>query len=448
MMSINAIEMINILVVICLLIVISSHRDTRILLLGLFLYGTFHFSYSTIALTSQDYTNQWTVLHSNGSGILAESSALVLLICVFLLLSKHAYQQFIVSDKSDKKATYLIFLVLIVTLFGYFFNVRIDDWAQLKNVLSMMALFVLLIIGSLGLMGKEVKPLNINKIYFVCVGGLLFLLIDSLAIYEVFTHRSWAGTLQSSGDMVYRASSTLFNPNLFGLWASLVYLGCTYGFYEYTHNRKIMICGMILASIAIYFSGSRSAGFILLATLCLSTLLLKERLRWAQLVVFILPMLSLYIMTLLFIIPNVTSEDGWYEIVLLGERFANTPFQVMNYISTYLGSAPPFQIPIEIQQSIEGRFLGEERDGGWIAFYFDVGWLGVAAVILMSFVALVQAVKSYYRLHNIKSVFALTILCYCLLIGVTMRYQVFPIWLFIGVALTPCVAFWSRSDSV
>lgn len=441
MMNINIIEIINILVVIFLLIAIVWHKDTKTLLWSLFLYGTFHFSYSTIALTSKDYINQWTILHANGSGTLAELSALLLLGCVFLSLSRHAYEQFIVCEKNEKRVTFLIFFVLIATLCGYVFNVRVDDWIQLKNVISMEAMFALFLIGPLGLMGGISKPLNADKVYFWGVGGLfLFVLIDSIAIYEVFTHRSWAGTFQSTGTMVYRASSTLFNPNLLGLWASLVYLGCAYGMYGYRDNRKIMVGGMILASIAIYLSGSRSAGYMLLATLLLPTLLLKDRLRWVPLVVLLLTMLSIYMVTLQLIMPFVTSKVGWFEIVLLGDRLASTPFQIINYIF--------FQAPVEIQQSIEGRFIGTDRDGGWLAFYSDVGWIGVTSVVLMCFIAMWQGVKSYFKTQSTESVFAFTILCYCLLIGVTMRYQVFPIWLFIGVALTPCIAFWLRAGNI
>jgi len=451
MVQFEFIEMINIAIVFCLFITIVWDRDVKTLLLSLLLYGTFHFSYSLIALTSEDYTNEWSKMHFDGGGILAMSSAFLLLTSVYLLLIKPAFDQFVTCQRNERAGVYLMIFALFVIPCGYVLNIRIADWIQLKDTVSIMAIFLLLILASLGLNRSNLRTLKEKDINLLGLAGLLlFLFIDGVAIYEVISHRSWAGTFQSSGEMVYRASSTLFNPNLFGLWASLVYLGCAYGMYKFQNHRKILICGMILASIAIYFSGSRSTGYILLATLCLSSLLIRHRLRFLPVLILLLSMFSVYMLTLKLVVPFVTNKEGWYAVIFLGERFANTPLELVNYVLTYMGIGGgyvAFDVPIEIKQSIEGRFVGKQRDAGWISFYHDVGWTGVSAVIFVIVVALLQGVHKYYKSHCIESVFALTTLCYSLLIGMVMRYQVFPIWLFIGIALAPCVAFWLRSGS-
>ncbi len=442
-MNVSSVEMVNVALIIFLLFLMTRHSDTKTVLLVLFLYGTLHFSFSIATLYLDNYTDQWAKLHTNGGGVLTEVSAFLLLCCSFVLLSRYAHEQFLLSPRKVKKIIAFLGLVMVAVFCGYLFNIRFGDWRQLKNVISIESLLLLLLIGPLAL-GNNKQSLSAVKFYsWSLLGLILFAIVDCIAIYEVFSHRSWAGTFQSSGIMVYRASSVLFNPNLFGFWASIVYLGCAYGMYQYKEHRKVMICGMVLASTAIYFSGSRSAGYTLLVMMFISTALIKERLRWVPLMVLPVSVLSVYGITSQLIIPFVTSKEGWYAIVYLGDRLFATPAQIFGYIGMVAGYSE-LGAPIEIAQSIEGRFKGEDLDSGWISLYNDIGWFGMVSIILMSIAGLWWGVKIFLAERSTASVFALTTLCYCLLIGVAMRYQVFPIWLFVGVALTPCLAFWMR----
>jgi hypothetical protein len=249
--------------------------------------------------------------------------------------------------------------------------------------------------------------------------------------------------------MVYRASATLFNPNLLGFWASLVYLFCVYAIQEFKQNRKLILVGMILISILFYFTGSRSALMFLLTTLFFATILARRPFRWVSLLVMPITMISIYGVVTWLIIPLVSNTEGWAEISYLGARFAITPIYVINYFLALADSS--FNLPTEIFQygvpseialSIEGRFEGSGRDAGWVVMYFDIGWTGLSAIILLGLMALWRGISSYWATRNAFSIFALSALSYCFLIGVVMRFQLSPIWVFVAVFMTPCLIFW------
>lgn len=335
---------------------------------------------------------------------------------------------------------------MVAVLFGYFLNYRPADWMQLKNVISFELMLVLLIFGFLSVRGTYIS--DEPKIYSQALVGLgILAFTDFIAIYEVFCNQSWAGTLESSGAMVYRASATLFNPNLLAFWASLVYLGCAYCEYVYKEHQKMLLWGMILASIAIYMSGSRSASYLLFLVLFIPVILMRNRLNLLALVVFPLTILTIYSGARWFVSPCTSSSEGWYEVVLLGERFLAAPIYLINYILKLLGVSM-IGIPVEVVVAIEGRFVGEGRDSGWLVLYQDVGLIGFSAVILACCMLVVWGVRAYISDRSPSSVYALSTLFYCVLTGLVMRFQIFPVWLFIGIVFIPCFVFWRRAAFV
>lgn len=425
------------LLVIFLFFILTRKRDVATLLMVSFVYGTLHFGFGAIVLAAKESASLLIALHNEGGGVLAKLSTFSLLGVVFFFLSVRAYHVFWLSERGDKKIVLYIIVVMGALFCGYILNIRDGDWLQLKNVISLEVMLAFVLIGFLAT--KDVQTKNVAKYYPRLLGGLLILgVADCIAFYEVFNHQSWTSTLESSGAMVYRASSVLFNPNLFASWASLVYLGCAYGMHSRKEYRRLMLWGMVLASIGIYLSGSRSAGYLLLGILFISTVLLKERLRWVPLVILPVTMLTIYAGAAWLVPSIISSNEGWYEIVLLGVRFAAALPYLIRYILNLIG------LPSEIVQSIEGRFLGEGRDAGWFVLYHDVGWLGLVAVIWASCMLVVWGLRAYVAHSNPSSVYALAILFYCLLNGFVMRFQIFPVWLFIGIVLIPCLVFWRQ----
>lgn len=450
-MKVSFFEIANILIVIFLLFILTRKRDAVTLLLVLYTYSTLHFSFAIFALASNESLGFLMELHNEGGGMLAKFSALSLLGIVFFLLSRHAYDTFLLSHRSEKKVAFQILLVMGAVLCGYIFNYRHGDWLQLKNVLSFEAMLAFLLIGFFGAIGA--KTTNVSKIYSWALGGLLILgLTDFIAIYEVFYHNSWAGTLESSGAMVYRASSILFNPNLLGFWASLVYLGCSYGLHEYKEYRKMILVAMVLASIAIYFSGSRSACYLLLGVTFLPALLIRKRFYLLSLIVLPFTMLTIYVGTVWLVIPILPSSEGWSEIALLGKRFAATLPYVTNYLLMSF-DLPLMRfgffdgLPPEVVQSVEGRFKGGLEDSGWLVLYDDAGILGLAAVIFACCMLVMRGVRAYVSHPSASTVYPLIMLIYILMTGLVMRFQIFPVWLFNSLVIVSCLVFWQRFGS-
>ncbi len=94
-MKFNAIEIVNVLIVILLLNVILRRRDVVTLLLALFVYGTLHFSFAAIALATNESASLLIEMHTGGSGVLAKLSTLSLLGIVLAMLSMLAYNTWI-----------------------------------------------------------------------------------------------------------------------------------------------------------------------------------------------------------------------------------------------------------------------------------------------------------------------------------------------------------------
>lgn len=448
----NASEILNILIVIVLFYILKRKNDVATLLWVLFVYGTLHFGFASISLTTAESKSTLTALHNSGGGVFAKSATILLLSVVFVLLSKRAYLAFLLNQNKEKRIALFVAFVMCALFSGYTLNFRAGDWLQLKNVISLEAMLVLIMIGILASNSEHFENEKKASIWWL-YGLLVLIIVDGIAIYEVFTHSSWAGTLQSSGEMVYRASSILFNPNLLAFWASLVYLGNSYGFHAYKRHQKIMMASMILVSIAIYFSGSRSSAYILLAMLFIPALLIRKSFSYVPILVLPLTMLLIYASATwvapFFIVSNV----GWNEISLLGERFAATPGQLLNYallksdlllrfLGGFLGGLGGFSggviirdVPPEIVQSIEGRFTGGLEDSGWLVLYQDTGWIGLGSTLLACGVLFVGGVYSCLKNSRPSNVYGLVVFLNCLLTGFVMRFQIFPVWLFIGLVV-------------
>jgi hypothetical protein len=455
-MQINAFEIINLIIVLCSILLIKWQKDVITLLLILFFYGTLHFSFATIALVTKgplnlsDPVNLLNRLHAEGGGILAKLSSLSLLGVIFVLLSRQAFDSWVMKSWSKTKVELHILLVMATILCGYIFNIRYGDWLQLKNIISIEMILFLLLIGYVALAG--IHTYNVNFTYSWCMSGLVILFIaDCFAFYEVFYQQSWAASPNGSNEQVWRANSILFNPNLFAYWAALVYLACSYGMHAYKNHRKMMLWGMVSASIAIYLSGSRSAGLPLLGVLFISMWLMKERLRWVPLLVLPLTMLTIYAGAEWLVTPFISSSEGWRKIALLGERFAVAPFYLISYVLRFTGFSTQIaqsiglsDAPSRVVESIKGRFVGDGLDAGWIVLYQDAGWLGLVAVIFAACMLVVWGVRVYIAHPSSSSVYALAMLFYCLTIGLGIRFQIFPVWLFISIVLIPCLVFWRQ----
>lgn len=435
-MEVNFIEILNVALSL-LLLMVAIHRNSSWLIVAMLSYGSLYFLYSAIPLITGASVTELSLLRVHGSGILVKLTTIIFLLAMFVALAIRAGRFFNI----DTRALLHFVVVMAIMFAGYLNDIRPGDKLQLQNMIGAEGMFALMCLGYIGLRG-EGNHWNIRRVHLHVINCAL-LLAAGIAVYEVFSHRAWAATLQSSGSIVWRASSILFNPNLYAFWSSLIYIGFAYGMHEYANYRKLMLLGMSLTSIGMYFSGARSAIFLLLGVLFLCAIGItrqRSQLRWVPLLIIPVVFLFIYFFATGILAASVGGSPGWQSIALLGERFAATPINVFRYLtgsSQLAGVVAP-----EISVSIEGRFIGENRDSGLLSLHNDAGLIGVAAMLWLWGTLFIWSVTRYRRKPDAASVYSFGILLYCFLVGLTLRFQVFPVWLFIGGCLAPCIVLW------
>lgn len=435
-------EVVNVVLAVffCYLVVIKKNI-VEILFLS-FAYCSLHFISAVFPLFDDESEIALTKLHVEGGGLLAKLSASVFIFSVFLRLCMQAYSVW-QQRQSECLEMVVAFLLAMGFLFaGYIFNIHPDDDLQLKNIISMEVMLVLLLVGYLGAFEyKETKSTEWN----VWVLGVFFilLLMDGIAIFEVATQRAWARTLQSSGELVIRASAALFNPNLFAFWGSLVCLGCVYAIYRNMNFRKFALLGVVLTAASIYFSGSRSAIYILLGVLFFISWMVEPK-CWLPMILFISTIAIIYIGSK-WIFPMIfLEEDDWSRVYLLGDRFLAAPMHLIDYSMKRFFGIELNYVPSEIELSIGGRFDGVGRDAGWLVLYHDAGWIGVLSLFLIVS-KLFRRGWGNIRWHTLDDAYTLGILLYFILTGFVMRFQIFPVWFFIGISLILCMLILRRN---
>lgn len=436
-MNFNPVELLNVTTVLLLFSVLIYKRDVPSVLFILFAYGSFHYAFSVLYFFVPDSENVIDQLHVEGGGVLAKVSILSILLITLIVLSKHAFSAYLKTSRQVKKLPIMLLSVMVLLLCGYLFNIRSGDWQQLKNVVSIESLLFILLIGFLGIDKKN--TVSGQMIYIWAIGAICALAVsDCIAVFEIFDHHVWSRYLDSSGVMVYRASSFLFNPNLYAFWASVLYLLFSYALHICYAKRGLMIFGLVLASCAIYFTGARSVAYLLWLITLISAVFIKNQKGWVP--VFVMPatLVLLYSFATWCVSIVANHSDDWQDMVSLGERFLSAPISLFNYVLR------PAEVSRNVIISIEGRFAGGERDSGWIVLYQDAGWIGLAALLAMAGMFALLGWRAYRVRQDAASVYALAVLAFTMLIGLVLRFQVFPVWLLIGVILIPCMEFWRR----
>lgn len=449
MPEINSLEIANVLVSGTLFFFLLRSRDALTPLLILFAYGTLHFVAGSLALSSNDTYLQLVTMHNEGGGLLAKLSAFLLLSATFIALSRHTNCSDIRSHHKKRELSLYFLLSSTLVFVGYILCLRPEDSLQIKNFVSIEAMLAFTLLGLLGIDWGRVA---IQKRHFLALISIL-ILTDAIAIYEVSNHQAWSVFSQSTGEKVFRASSLLFNPNLLGLWAALIYLGLSHYIQARKENRNVALFGMVLTSITLYLSGSRSALFILLVALTIPLFVTKANTKWHPITVLLSSILLIYEASE-FINPG-------SSLALLGTRFSDTPIYAIQYMLMKASSLHAFDslpglnasieastsIPIEVSTSIEGRFSGSKRDSGWLVLFQDTGWLGVSAMSLLGAIFFTTGIRTVIAERSANAAYALATLVFIVLIGFTLRVQIFPTWLFASLSLIPCLLVWYRPTS-
>ncbi len=445
-MNIGGFELVNVLIAVGLISAVWREGKLSIILV-LFLYGTLHFAHSTLALFSQDSAQLLIDMHTNGAGILALSSGILVLMTSYALLAVQAYRT--ASIKICYKHGF--FWVLVVATFcllvGYYLNYRVGDRGQALNVASVAAIFMLLLLIQLN---DSALDISIEKHGLLLFGILL--LVVGVAVYEVAANKAWSVFWNSEGVMVYRAGSFLFNPNLLAYWASLIYIAAVYAWHARQDKNRLWCLAMVLLAATIYMSGSRSGLALLFAALIFSAIIVRSKISIYAPIILTITVSALYGAAL-----GLSSTQPWGTFAVLGERYQMAFFHLYGYLASFVGSTvqvPPdfvgstVQVPPEVEISIEGRFVGDTLDAGWLVLHQDAGWLGVFALFMVIAFLMMRLSRLGEPGSGHARAYVLAALFYCVASGLVMRFQIFPVWLFFGVVMAVAVNILRLSQKI
>ena len=273
-----------------------------------------------------------------------------------------------------------------------------------------------------------------------------------IAFFEVYTGKAWATFFNSSGQKVIRASSFLFNPNLYAMWC-----GCAIIFFSYLyHSRKsdehssLFLVGVFIAGVGVFLSSSRGFCYLIVVALFLSLVLLRGRRGVKVVLPFLLFLGALsfcYILTHLIAWSRDGSGEDSDSFMVLADRLVSAPVQLIIYSlehffhvsASALSWLSAYAPPSEFNTAFVGRFNGELRDSGILVILDDMGGFGLSGFVVFFLFLFAQAVREYLASFSVEAVYALLFIFYSLAIGFLMRYQAFPVWVFVAVILCPCL---------
>jgi len=373
-------------------------------------------------------------MHTGSGDMVVKITGVIFISFVFMQLIVQLYR-YIFTERSIN----IYFGVVMGLVFiGFIVQFQLQTRLQIQNLISIEAMLMLLWLMYIGLKLDSsrlyVKPRHLHILNAVISVALM------VAFYEVFFQHAWA-RYGYNGQLLFRASSFLFNPNLFGMWCAMLYLGLSFLFHrDDLLSKKTILIGLFLLSGCLYLSGSRSFIYLLILMLITVLPLIKGK-TVMQLFTPLAILLSTFVAISGFsgLIADHSQSDvssGWQSVELVGERILSAPLDLVKYGAVNIDNETATAI------AINGRFKGDGRDSGILTLYDDMGWIGLLAIIGLGFVFCVWATKVYLVKKDVTSAYALVMLLFCGAVGITMRYQVFPVWVFIAIALSPCLALW------
>lgn len=434
-----------------LILYIFYKKDLYTLFFSLFLYITLHYSYSAIAIF---WPNKVYILRAS-TQMGAKITGIGFLLFIITILTWR-YRRLLIEQVfsgASKVAGLSCFLWFLVTITHWIIkglNNEFPTQLTIQNIFS-TCLLCILIIG-FGAVFSRQPHISKKRLEKLCdIIAILISLIVLIATYEIIALHAWCGAYKTeTGEYVWRASSILFNPNLLGFWCALVILFSGYVYHMKSVSRKLPILIIILCSLAIFLSGSRSSFLICFFPFSLITIFLffqkKNRLGYRDI---FLP-LGAFVASILaaIIIVKIGITHTNYEFAclnplsLLADRFVFMPVEIMSFvldrIPNYIEVFPWLTLYLSKASaiSIHGRFSTGLVDNGYLVMLEDTGWIGLIIWIFIWIYLIYIGIKVLRISPGIRSIYALSILLGCAFSAMFIRaFQVFPFWVMIAMAL-------------
>ncbi len=259
---INGFPLLNIFLVFALLLGVKYIKPFPFILF-FFVYATFHYAYTVPSLLVGDMT-QLTHFHnvSNIYALLAEAVFLLLWVLLFVVNNREN-----VLDLSGRAGRVFIactfLLIAAFALEHQFFSQLELGLLLVRNEITLIMTLFVAYLFSFRLRVRDVSWSRIELNVLIS----LSLIVLAVGIYEISLGHSWANSLMPDGSPLFRASSTLLNPNVLGLrGAGLVFFAVYLKDYE---KASLSYCAVLffVGAALVYITGSRSSMLFLIAML-------------------------------------------------------------------------------------------------------------------------------------------------------------------------------------
>jgi hypothetical protein len=326
----------------------------------------------------------------------------------------------------------------------------------LRDVASMLVMLALALLLTAAFVAEGPEARGEALRMLLRATAVLAVLAALVAFFELNTGQTRAFTDLPGGIRVERASSLLFDPNLFGMWCAgvAVFAG---RFLGRPGDRWWSLAALVAAGAGLLFSGSRSA---LILYLAMVAVLLVHHLRHHGLrrltgafspaaltlgSLLSVGGLALLLGRLLPTEPRVVSNAG----LILVERLLSLPLDLGGYLFTRLGLLEPAQPETAqpgggydpTEMSVEGRFEGNVPDNAYLAALDAAGPLGLAAVLALLLALAFLAYRRVWSRPEADAGYVLAAGAGCALSGMFLRtFTVFPLWVFVAFGLALVLA--------
>lgn len=417
-------------------------KDVRWIGFFLFLSSVVYFFPSVVMLFDGSTLEEITFFRKSGSTDTVKFLALTTVALSFYLLCR--------SNNPKDLLRPMPIILSVLLLIGMFTLDEPVSRLKIVNVFSIIGM-AFIATASANALEKSLPARFNEREHEVLIGCLWTVLLLSVvvAFFELSQAKAWASYYDADSYIVIRASSLFFNPNLFGLFCAL--LAAFFSFYWHSYptfgGKIIFQSGIFLAGLGIYLASSRSLGYLLLAFFIATSFLLPKGTsnRFKPAVIYVCAMLLAALLSIMW--WKVSKEGAAGSFLVLAKRLVESPFQILAMCLDILGirvglGLGEFALKPETVIAVEGRFLGGERDSGLLRVYDDSGWPGISGMLLFWLSALYLGVRAYANGRSAKAAYALSITCLSFAVGALMRYQVYPVWLWIALMLAPCLVFW------
>lgn len=389
--------------------------------------------------------------------------------CV-LLLRKLRWGHFVGTERHPRLLVEIAWLlgILVIVWPGSMLASRVPEissaptlktlWFEFKGPASSLATWLTAVLGALALISdRERSAGSVRWSLELPLLGLV-VTVTAFAVAELWTGRAWASEMRGLF-IASRASSTLFNPNVLGLWASFTLVGVALLNNEGSLSTVATRVLCVLLAIVTLASGSRSAFVLVIAAMAIlicglwldspaaGLRMAKTGLTW----VIALAAISLS--------PHVLMFFGGYgnlleSLIRNADRLVGSFGMIARYLipETIVSHAEWAVLPNDGLLALDGRFPQPPDWSGSDNDYLSIAADGrpVVLTVWLSIwsLALLRAIRGLWRTRHRFFVYGAGLIVLSALAGMGMRTtQVFPVSLFVAITLAWALFWISHSES-